>query len=215
MKAAHELFLPFMETDAYTRSLLVEANSGRLSSGEASSLRDQFPMIEDLREILTDSRIGNVSKLRASQLRPDELGAFARSGMELVTSSEDLRSGLADLGFKWGVHQEELVSAEQTSTAAAVLLIAVAFLGRLRPVNYQQLSDRRSVPVDDATVLRESNWWKNRTPEHLWRELAWIEATAEAIIQFPAETTLKRNQEVLRLGHLLSAVTQLSRPLLR
>lgn len=208
-------FVPFFDFDAYIRSLVIGLHHHTLSQRGIDRLQGQFSTAEKVRTIMTDARIGQIAKQRASELRPDELVGFVQAATDLVASENDWLEGLKQLGFSWNVKVSELEMPAETSSSAAVVLIAIAVLGRMETVNYSALSDTMSVAVEPGLAQQSSDWRKNRTPEHIWRQLAWAETMTETLWSQPIQALTEQSRDTLRAGHLFSAISLMARPLVR
>lgn len=208
-------FVPFFDFDAYVRSLVVGLHHNTLNERGVDRLQGQFSTAEQVRAIMTDARVGHIAQQRASELKAGELAGFAQAATELVSSENDWVEGLRQLGFSWNVKASELEMSAETSSSAAVVLIAIAVLGHMDAVNYSTLSDNLSVAVDPGLAQRSSDWRKNRTPEHIWRQLAWAETMAETLWAQPILAFKEQSRDSLRAGHLFAAISLMARPLVR
>lgn len=210
-----ETFIPYIDGDAYTRSLFLLQHRQELNPKKVGQLQTTFAETALLPQRILDARVGHIAKQRASELKTSELASFAMASAEIIRNENHHAGDLASLGFTWNTPRTELKTPEDISSAAALLLITIRTLIKVGGPTYNDLSDESSLGMIGQSASAKSNWDINHTQEHIWRQLEWAQLMIEALWMEPYPTITTQSREALRLGHLLSAIAVSARPLLR
>ncbi len=97
---------------------------------------------------------------------------------------------------------------EEMSTPQQMSLITIGLLHQLKSVTYQDLNKAAQLGNDRGLSTTSSYWMFNWNPESLFRQLKWLQGTAQHVLTDPAEMAEQYAFQLIRFGHFVSAFLQ-------
>lgn len=211
-RSLESILYPFVDFDSYVRALLEYEAMGLTDSKSLEHLHATFSDAKAMLSVSQSALIGLMSKHRAADFASAELADFTALASTVIASDSTRNELLRSFGLQ--VKEQKLASSEDTSRAAALLVLAFAFLSASETVSYSALNDTASASVPHSLLNTETYWKHNTTPEHRWRQLEWSKDMVFRLWLRP-RAALKDERETLKAGHLFAALSRLARPLLR
>ncbi|MDH5533457.1 MAG: hypothetical protein OEX81_03465 [Candidatus Pacebacteria bacterium] len=216
-----ELSQPFVEADNIVKTILTNK---RQFQQESDPIYAYGPMVDLVTEgedswnsmqvILANALVGQITHHRAGEMKTrGEEQDYIKYAQRLEQLAVVDKQGLDAFFDFFNEDELKLESVEDSTMAYFVSQIAIRFLSRLRPANYDQIDIGGDTPMAGYEVSQKSsNWWKNYDNEGLIREIEWIQSRTAFLADSQMVNAFVRSREddVLRVGHFYAAVAALS-----
>lgn len=221
-----EVSQPFVQADRLVKTILTHKDEFQRQSDSLYAYGPMVDLVNEngenwdiLQSVLANAIAGQITHHRAGQIKTKrEESDYIKYAKKLEQLSGTDQQGL-DLFFNFFNDDElNLAKVEETTMAYFVSQIAIHFLSRLRPVNYEEIDVAGDTLRPGYEVSqRPSNWWKNYDEEGLLREIEWIQSRTAFLAdsQMVNKFVKNREEEVLRVGHFYGAVAALSHTVTR
>lgn len=183
-----EILQPFAEADGFieTLFLLWEDRVPLKRDSEYDFQMDNLDYVIDRTQLALAEFHGAV---RASDMTDSEFVSFLKRGEQ------------DNLGR----------NTQEYATYTNFLIYQIAFGKLLQMVwaNYAQLHPAQGYWHDRFIYHAKSDWYKNRTPEHIYRELEQMVKILKRISKNPPKAINHAFYDVLRAGHTMAAISQI------
>lgn len=183
-----EILQPFAETDTFIENLFIlwEERLPLRQDDEFAFQMDNLDYVIERTELAVSEFHGAV---RAANLTDSEFVDFLQQGQRDNLERNN----------------------QENATYTNFLIYRIAY-GRLLQMvwaTYAKINPAQAYWSNRAIFHEESDWYKNTTPEHIYRELLQTVKTLKRIAKNPPKAINRAFYDVLRTGHTMAAIAQI------